>query len=325
MKKIKDTLIWKHKFKLLGLALFVFILMQVNLSELINTISNTSLPLYMGSFLLSFPAIWLRAQRWKMFAETSQKLPMTGLQAFRYYWIAVFWGAITPGKIGELLKIKYLKEMGVSWGESAAATIIDRLIDLACLVVLFYFGVLVLSNEMIATFSTIPFMIIGAIIAIAIVYLFRRRLFQLFEGFIKKVFKKISAGSIGEQMTKFTNSIRAISSSMWLVTSLITLITWILYSLQLYLVSLALGIRLPVVDFSLIMYIVAFVTLIPVSVEGIGTRDAMLIYLLGQYGVIREEAIALSMLILGLMLFNTLVGAGFYYFGSKTSTLKSSR
>lgn len=325
MRKIKNTLIWKHKFKLLGLALFAYILSHISFSALFASIGNTSLPLYLISFLFSVPVIWIRALRWKMFAETRQKLPMTGLQAFRYYWIAVFWGAITPGKIGELLKIKYLNEMGMGWGESAAATITDRLIDLACLMLLFYFGVLFLSNEMIGNFSTLPYLIAAAVGVLMVIYFWRKQVVSILLGFIKKIFNRVNADKVEEQTRNFTGAIAAISFSTWFLTSAITLFSWLLYSVQLYLVALALGLEIPFVDFSLIMYIVTIVTLIPVSVEGIGTRDAMLVFLLGYYGVMREEAIALSMLILGFMLFNTLVGAGFYYFGSKTSTLKSSK
>jgi len=147
--KLKETRIWKQKYKLLGILLFAFILSQISFSELWQTISHTDPAVYFFSFLLSIPAIYLRAVRWRMFAGTSMKLPLNSVEAFKYYWIAVFWGAITPGKIGEMLKIKYLKELGLNWGASAAATIVDRLIDLVCLMLLFYFGVLFLSNEMI--------------------------------------------------------------------------------------------------------------------------------------------------------------------------------
>lgn len=319
MRKIKDTRIWKQKYKLLGILLFAFILSRISFSELWQSISNTDPVIYFFSFLLSFPALYLRALRWRMFATTTIKLPLSGFEAFKYYWIAVFWGAITPGKIGEMLKIKYLKDLGVNWGASAAATIVDRLIDLVCLMLLFYFGVLFLSNEMIGNFSTIPYLIAAAA-AVVLMYWKRQWIYALFLGFIRKIFKKVRAGSIEEHLKSFAGAVRAISAKVWLVSSAITLVTWIIYSVQLYLIAVALGMHISIVDFSLIMYIVAFITLVPVSVEGIGTRDAVLIYLLGHYAVLPSGAIALSMLILGLMLFNTLVGAGFYFFRKKVET-----
>lgn len=320
--KLKETRIWKQKYKLLGILLFAFILSQISFSELWQTISHTDPAVYFFSFLLSIPAIYLRAVRWRMFAGTSMKLPLNSVEAFKYYWIAVFWGAITPGKIGEMLKIKYLKELGLNWGASAAATIVDRLIDLVCLMLLFYFGVLFLSNEMIGNFSTIPYLIAAAVVVMIFAYKKRQWLYQVFLGFIRKIFKKVRAGSIEDHLKSFAGAVRAISTKVWIISSVITLITWIIYSVQLYLIAVALGMQISIVDFSLIMYIVAFITLVPVSVEGIGTRDAVLVYLLGQYNILPAGAIALSMLILGLMLFNTLVGAGFYFFRKRVAMVE---
>jgi len=132
----------------------------------------------------------------------------------------------------------------------------------------------------------------------------------------------VRAGSIEDHLKSFAGAVRAISTKVWIISSVITLITWIIYSVQLYLIAVALGMQISIVDFSLIMYIVAFITLVPVSVEGIGTRDAVLVYLLGQYNILPAGAIALSMLILGLMLFNTLVGAGFYFFRKRVAMVE---
>ena len=45
-------------------------------------------------------------------------------------------------------------------------------------------------------------------------------------------------------------------------------------------------------------------SLLPITVAGVGTRDAAFILLLGQIGIAREESLALSSLILAVFLVN---------------------
>jgi uncharacterized membrane protein YbhN (UPF0104 family) len=49
------------------------------------------------------------------------------------------------------------------------------------------------------------------------------------------------------------------------------------------------------------------ISLLPITVAGVGTRDAAFILLLGQIGIERQESLALSALILAVFLVNCAV------------------
>ncbi len=313
--RIKETYFWKQKFKLIGIILFAVILSRIDFTDLLKSITNTKLLIYFLSFLFSIPAIFLRSFRWKLFSTDRQSIDLKNLSAFRFYWIAVFWGAITPGKIGEMFKIKYLREEGLGWGEAAAATIIDRLVDLICLVILFYLGILFISGIFISQLPAITLLILVAIAAVIISFFIRRNLYKVLQKIIYRLFRNSNADQIEKAVIDFNASVKSYRIRTWVLSAMLTIIAWIIFAIQRYFIAMALGLHIDVFDYCIIMFVVAFVTLIPVSVEGIGTRDAILIYLLGFYGVSPGEAVALSMLILGLMLFNTMLGA-FLYFGS---------
>lgn len=68
------------------------------------------------------------------------------------------------------------------------------------------------------------------------------------------------------------------------------------------------GITLSFFDWSWILGIVAIALLWPVTIAGIGIREGAFIGILGLFGVLKENALALSFLILGLQLLDALVG-----------------
>ncbi len=64
-----------------------------------------------------------------------------------------------------------------------------------------------------------------------------------------------------------------------------------------FIIAKALNISVPLILFFPIMPIVYILTLLPVSLGGLGVREGILVYLLGNVGVSPSDAVALSLLI----------------------------
>ncbi|MCH8304768.1 MAG: flippase-like domain-containing protein, partial [Candidatus Marinimicrobia bacterium] len=62
------------------------------------------------------------------------------------------------------------------------------------------------------------------------------------------------------------------------------------------------------ISFSLILSIAALMTLLPVSISGIGTRDVALVVLLKPFGISAEEAVAFSLSILAIFMIDIAIG-----------------
>jgi len=67
---------------------------------------------------------------------------------FRYYAASLFWGIITPDRIGEAAKIIYLKKKGVSVGRGDLSVVLDRLLDLSLLLLLTFFGISIVFHRL---------------------------------------------------------------------------------------------------------------------------------------------------------------------------------
>ena len=87
----------------------------------------------------------------------------------------------------------------------------------------------------------------------------------------------------------------------------ITLFSWVFYYLEMYIFTKALGLEISFLNITAIVSVTALVALIPITIAGIGTRDAALVLLFSQLNLSKESAIAFSSLLLLRMIINTLV------------------
>ena len=82
-----------------------------------------------------------------------------------------------------------------------------------------------------------------------------------------------------------------------------------------WLVGEALGLPVPPLYYGVFVPLVSLLTLLPVSVNGMGLREAGTVLLLAPLGVGRAEAVALSLLTFAVLTAASLTGLGFYLFG----------
>ncbi len=317
--RLQHTIIWRNKFKLLGLMLFGYILYRTDLEEILNALQNVSWPVYFAVFFISVPTIFLKALRWKLLIPHGEHAVVKTLDAWRLYWIAIFWGAVTPGKVGELFKVKYLINRGITAGEAAAATLIDRIMDMILLLLLVYAGIVFYSTGFTNDVFLFSLILAAGLLLLIILYFLRKHVQIVFLILTKKLLARSKAEKIGLETKNMFHAVSRYPAKLWFTGFAITLATWLLFVFQRYVVALSMGLEIDLIYYSITMFIMAFVTLIPVSIEGIGTRDAVLIYMLGDAGIDSAQAIALSALILIIMLFNTLVGYLIFTFSKNSS------
>jgi uncharacterized membrane protein YbhN (UPF0104 family) len=83
-----------------------------------------------------------------------------------------------------------------------------------------------------------------------------------------------------------------------------TVVFWGVWFLWMYLCVIALRLDIPFFYMCACAAMAMVFSLLPITVAGVGTRDAAFILLLGQIGIAREESLALSSLILAVFLVN---------------------
>jgi uncharacterized protein (TIRG00374 family) len=95
-----------------------------------------------GATLLNFANVHLKVIRWQVLLKT-RGITYGTRRAWSAFLTSVYVGMLTPGRVGDVLRIQYLRhDRGVPYAEGLASIVMDRLCDLYVLAVFVAFGVI---------------------------------------------------------------------------------------------------------------------------------------------------------------------------------------
>jgi glycosyltransferase 2 family protein len=295
-----------------GAAILAMLFVVVDRDALRQVLSQLNIWVF-----LSLPVFYVhtavKAVRWRCFLA-SQQVDISFLQANRLYLSGTFLGLVTPGRLGEVYRAWGLKrEKGVNPGLGLASVLVDRLADLAVLLSLGTLGLLYLVHQ--GYGATSP--------AIA-APLFWSRIRKRIRPVLRRQFRALAhrmPGAIADEIPAayrhFVGSLRGMPPLLFLKILALTLLSVAIYCGHLYFIARVLGLPLSFFEVVGVLSAATFINLIPISINGIGTRDAFLVATLPLLGVGRAEAFGFALVFLLLFLANTLMAMPFWLYGKK--------
>lgn len=291
---------------LIGLILFVLILSRSDLGEIFQNIKIINSFYLILAILLTFPLFFNKALCWN-YIKKQQGIKYSLKDSFLMYCAGMYIGLLTPGRLGETSKALYLKKDGYSMGKSLVSAILDRLSDFILLLVFLFLS----SLFLITIFQKqILILISGLLISIILLIIFIK--IGLIKWFLNKIFRILiplkyqKSWQINFQ--DFINDLKIYKLKHYLIIFLVTAFSWVFYYLQMYILAKGVGLNVPFLYLAISVTIAGFITLIPISISGIGTRDAALIILFSPFLIAKEQIIAFSALILLMVIWGALIG-----------------
>ena len=298
-----------------GVILFVYIILNSHPTKLLQAVSGIN-PFYMA-VALPFSAVILcmKGLKWRMIMRISGiDYPLKS--SIRVWSIGMFAGIVTPGRIGDLIRAFYLNKQHKSFGRCVSTVIIDRIIDISIIFVFAIAGILLFSGmlghsvymEVMLFFMVAYFIVLYAAAKKNLTGFMLRPIYGFF--FSGKHRKKLSAG-----FNDFYDTVAMMRKNMagTLLVCALTLLIWAVSVFQIQLVALSLGIKLDYFFLLAIMSMAVMIELVPVSVSGMGTRDAFFIFALGNIGIVREYAVVFSIFYLFIYWLTAAVGLVFWF------------
>jgi glycosyltransferase 2 family protein len=279
--------------RLLGLILFAYILYKIDWSKMIIVLNRSNLRLILVAVLINIPHLWLKSSRWQFLLALQNKTIRNG-QVFLMYMSALFIGVITPGRFGEFVKAIYLNQVGItSISHGFSSVLVDRLCDLYLLFLLAMMGLVYLSPWP-GSNSFGWSGLIGAVI-IPLVILVSGKTEQFISIFYNRVLSAKLLRFAQKGGERFGQGIKELMKWQIFGAGVLTIFAWALYFLQCLLIAEALGLPLTYIEIIPIMAITNILTFVPISISGIGTREAALAFILLPKGITLELVLAYSM------------------------------
>ncbi len=281
--------------RVLGLLILVAILWRVDWSKLSGILQRIDLPMLVAAIVLNLAMILTKGLRWWVLMR-SQGIPARAVDALKIYTSAQYFGMITPARVGEFLKIIWIKHYGLaSKSVGLSSVLVDRLLDLQLLFILGFFGIWKL--DLFGSFGWAFLAGSVGIVAVSLVALNREIAGKILDTLFKAMlFRKLKADA-DELFASFREAMLALIQPRLAIAAIMTLVIYAGFFLGCWCLAVSLGISVPYVDIAMFVAVATLVALIPVTVSGIGTREATLIYLFSIIGVGREEAVAFSLLL----------------------------
>lgn len=225
--------------------------------------------------------------------------------------IGQYYSLILPGQIaGELVKAYKIGKGKKDAEKMAASVIIDRLTGLIGLMCVAILGLSCSSSDLLK--NLVPWFWGGAIFFSAALYLFQFPLFdwliQQILFFIKTSFSRTER--IVNQCFRLTEAWKQyLKTPSALLKCFFIGIALHLTSVSIYMVIAApLDINLPFSEWCWIFSAISVIVFLPVTVGGVGLREGGFVFLLGEFGVSGEKALALSLSLFALRIIGALAG-----------------
>ncbi len=287
MKIIKKIL------PLVGVALFVYILKRVGLEGILQSLDGIKISYILLALFFSIPVILLQTYKWRAILK-KQAIKLKRSWLLKIQLISVFYGFITPGRVGSLIKIIYLKDkIKKDIGRSSSSVVLDRVLDLCAIFVLATIGSLMLTTYFsnIATVISVFFLIF---IVGVIFFLEKNRSKAILKIIYKKIIPEKFKEGAKESFYSFYSSLPKKRFLIWLL--FLNIMSWIMIYTQTFFIAKALSINVPYFYFIIIFPIATLVTLIPITISGLGTREATLIGLFSIFNIAAAKVVSMSIL-----------------------------
>ena len=287
----------------ISILLLIFLFRRVDTHSVFGIIKNAARLKLVFAFLVFFSAYILAILRWEILLKGAQiHLPFKRI--IISFAGGVFFNLFMPSTIGgDLVRSIDLAAHTRKTKEVVATVLLDRLSGYLGLVIVAIIAALlgwhyILYQSVLLSLGIIIFLLVVILLVLFNTSIYAR-LNKLLtnsrtaghrkEASLKERIKEIIK-NLHHEIHVFRHKKRIIVNNLML-----SVIIQITTPLTFYIIALALGLKIPLLYFFIFLPIITAITLLPISIGGLGLRDATTIFFFAKAGVSKDLAFAMSL------------------------------
>jgi uncharacterized protein (TIRG00374 family) len=281
-----------------SLGLILIILTQIDWSQAWQHFQQLSWPFVLLAILFYTLLQWLSCWRWQVVLK-AQGYRVSMARLMRSYFVGMWLNIFLPGSLGgDMYRVYQVRQVTQDAEAALVSVFLERFTGLAALSAMAVIGLppafqLIGRWDIIALF----FGVVGALVG-AVLLIVSPRLLKLADPWLLRLHLgsiAVRLAKIQQMLTAFAQDRQALMLSMGL--SFILQLGIVYYH---FLVARQLSLEVSFLVLLVFIPIVVVITLLPISVGGMGLKEGLWIYLLGRVGLGNEEALLLSLTMTGL-------------------------
>lgn len=288
----------------ISIALLIFLFAQVDRKNLFDILGSSDKGLLLFAFLVFGLGYILCFIRWEMLLRGADiHLPFSRVAISAAG--GVFFSLFLPSTIGgDLVRSIDLSLHTKRPQEVVATVLLDRLSGYAGLVTVALFSVGLGWRFVQDSAVLVPVAVITAILGVVAAAIFSRRAYALIRRLLKPLKAARWQGRAGSLFLKLKDSLKELHHEMhvfrhrrkilWYTLGL-SVVVQVISPLSYYLIARSLGVRLGLVYFFVYIPVISAIIMLPISIGGLGLRDATTIYFFAKAGMGKGLAFAMSL------------------------------
>lgn len=293
MKKVKYSI----PLRFLGIILFIYVLSRIDIAEALTAFKEISITYLLLGILFIIIGFSIRTLKWKLLTD-AVGAGVSFKNLMKIMAKSVFLGTITPAKIGEFWRAKYLNEASlVSGGKTFYTAFVDRLVDLFVMGIVLVLGLIIFFLKFgVGEAWEIPALVFVLFIFLAFFIFKKIGLRKSLRFLIKFLIPSAWKGKTDIFLNEFDQGLASLNLRLFLKLLSCGFLYYCILIISYYFRALALNIP---IDFWYLFFIIAIVwavLILPITVLGMGTREATFIYFFSLLGISASLAVAFSLL-----------------------------
>lgn len=296
-----------------SLALIAFLLSRADFRSIYHSLLSAN-PIYLGlAFITLLIGKLLSGYRWQvLLVSQAIKIPLKSLIASLF--VGQFFNSFLPTTIGGDAIRAYDTAVASKQSTKSVTTVfMDRFIGVLALV---FLAVLALPVAYFmgkdVNYYVIPVLIIFLLCFIGLLVVLNNSLTKILTNTIQKMNLPRVAGQVRKVYTSIQEMKRDVNV-LWIAFGVSSILQVNVVAFH-YLISLSLNLDVPLIYYFIIVPVAMTVLLVPFSINGIGIREGVFVYLLAGLGVSSSDAIAFSLLSFILLLTQAVIGGIIFAF-----------
>ncbi|MDD5255463.1 MAG: lysylphosphatidylglycerol synthase transmembrane domain-containing protein [Candidatus Omnitrophica bacterium] len=237
----------------------------------------------------------------------------------------VFFNQFLPSTIGgDLVRSIDLAVHTKKPKEVVATVLLDRLSGYMGLVLVALAALAVGWRLVQDTMVTVAVAVIAGVLALILLAVFNKFIYSKLNALLQAPSGlKRTAGFTASAFGKFRESLRNLHEELYLFKTrklvmasnlLVSLLIQMVVPVSFYIIALSLGVDISPVYFFVFLPIISAVTLLPISIGGLGLRDTTTVFFFAKAGVAKDAAFAMSLVSFVFLLIYGILGGLIYVF-----------
>ena len=292
---------YKRILSLIGIIIFIYLIYKIGLDKIFESFSQINLWYVLLSLIPLSVLFFFLTYKWHAILKLQGFSNLGAWFLLKVYLIGAFYGFITPSRTGSLIGAVYLKEKTQRpLIECGTGIVVTHILDLLVIFLFATIGAVILTLKKdflpgLLSKIIIAF-IIFAVITLILISKTRSRfiLMKIHKYLVPEKFKDKARDSFHS----FYSSLPKAKNLLYPL--FLTIIAWALSYTFAFSIAKSLNIHIPYFSFITIYAIATVIGMIPITISGLGTREASLITLFSVFNI--PSASIMSMSILNLII-----------------------